>query len=319
VAGAMWYVQQQREICSETFRADKEMTLVFFTHPASYYVRLKKAERRDNHITVYYEFEPHASPEVTVHFALIPLGVLPAGEYHVRFKQIPMSRKYRDAGFEPVPPEAFYIVCRPFTFTMWEPADPAPAKDASLIPLDQVWAYGMPGTRDVRELEPKADPNLSIEELYRRLDVWKILKVLNRRPKEGEKAGPGFTVAGTGKEALENAEDVFTSGKEAPRVFPPDAELTLVFYSHMCGRYVRVVSVEQSPESITVKYQLISHMTAEMTTHFALIPLGTLPEGMYQVKIEQLEPVDERGRPVSPIRDPQQLVCDSFSFTVQRE
>ena len=317
--GTMRYDHQKLLPRNDTFRAGDEMTLVFFSHPASYFVRLREVVRNDNEINVKYEFEPHTSPEVTTHFALIPLGKLPAGEYKVRFEQQPLAKKFRDAGFQPVHPEAPQTVSQPLSFTVWEPASPEPAKGASLIPLDQIWAYDMPRTRDVRELEPKANPTLSIEELTRRLDVWKILKVLKDRPSEGETAGSAFVVLGVGKEALKNAEAVFSSGKDTRKVLPADTELSLVFYSYMCGRYVRLVSVERSPNQITVKYQFVAHQTENMSTHFALIPLGKLSAGTFQVKIEQLEPIDEQGRSVAPISNPQRLVCDSFSFDVQRE
>ncbi len=319
VAGMMQYAHEKRRFESETFRAGEDMTLVFFTHPASYYVRLRKVGRQDNEITVQYEFEPHASPEVTVHFALIPLGKLPAGEYQVRFEQIPLAQKYREAGFDPVEPDALTIVCRPFSFKMWEPADSAPAKDATSIPLDQIWAYDIPGARDMHELEPKPDPTLSVDEFARRSDIWKISKVLSRFPKEGTKAGSAFLVVGTGKEALTQAEAVFSSGKDTRNFFPPDSDLSLVFYSQICGRYVRITSVERSADAITVKYQFVAHQTPLMSKHFALIPIGKLPEGTYQVKIEQLEAVDEQGRPVAPMPDPRRFVSDSFSFTVRRE
>jgi hypothetical protein len=142
-----------------TVRAGEQATLIFFSHPSSYYVRLRKVEQVENEITVRYQFEPHGSPEVTVHFALIPLGELPVGEYQVRFEQIPLAEEYREAGFQPVEPDALAIVCRPLSFTVWEPMEVSPTKGATLIPLWEIWGYRIRGTRDVRELEPNADPN----------------------------------------------------------------------------------------------------------------------------------------------------------------
>lgn len=198
---------------------------------------------------------------------------------------------------------------------------PDDASKAITIPLDQIWAYEMPGTQDVRELEPKPKMAATIDELARHSDVYTILKVLGERPKESETANPAFVVVGTGRVALKNASAVFTSlktKKNPPSVFPPDKELSLVFYSHPGGRYVRLVSVEESPLLITLKYQPIRRVQQLTTRHFALIPLGKLSKGTYVVKIVQLKSVDQGGHPVAPQREPQRFVSGSFSFTVQK-
>jgi hypothetical protein len=198
----------------------------------------------------------------------------------------------------------------------------APKEEAKTqtIPLDQIWAYKMPGTRDVRELEPKPKSAATIDELARQSDFWKIMKVLDRRPKEGEKAGHAFVVVGTGKQALKNASAVFVEkDKDRPTIVPAETDLSIVFYSHNCGRYVRLVNVEQSPQLISVKYQFVNHVQQEMTRHFALIPIGKLPEGNVHVKIKEVPPVDERGQRVAPLRDPLRLVSGSFSFAVRKQ
>lgn len=67
------------------------------------------------------------------------------------------------------------------------------------IPLTEIWAYKMLGTRDVRELEsvPKGLPN---DELFRRSLVYQIHRARHKaRPKEG---ASGFAVSGTAQEAL---------------------------------------------------------------------------------------------------------------------
>ncbi|MCI0331660.1 MAG: hypothetical protein L0228_00365 [Planctomycetes bacterium] len=310
-------------VTGERYRAGEETTLVFFSHPLSYYMRLRNVERQDNEITVQYEFEPHTTPEVTVHFALIPLGKLPAGKYQVRFEQIPLAQKYRDIGFEPVEPDAWMIVCRPFSFEIIDlPEADEPAKGA-VIPLDQIWSYQkMPGTRDAHELEPQLpDAGLmSDEEFIRRHQIQQILHSLSfrNRPKPGEKAGPAFVIIGTGKEALKNAADVFNKEKQPQQVLPADTDLTLVFYSYMCARYVRIASVGQSENVITVKYQIVAHGTQEMTTHFALIPIGKLPAGRVQVNVQQVESNDPFDQLIPPVRDPLRYVSDSFSFEVRR-
>ncbi len=323
VAGMMRHGYENRGIESETFRAGEDMTLVFFSHPASYYVRLKKVEWQRNEIKVHYQFEPHLSAEVTVHFALIPLGKLPAGEYEVRFEQIPMEQKYREASFEPVHPEAFHIICRPFSFMIWEPRPPndeSPTQDATLIPLEQIWAYDMPGSRDIRELEPKRNVrNLSHKEYIHGSLVNQIVVLLSKMPKQGEKARPGFVVETKGKEALKNAHAVFLDrhkNKAEPETWlPKDTDLSLVFFTHATGWRVRINSVKRSPTLITVKYQFVDRHIG--TGRFALIPVGKLPKGSVQVTFEQMPPVDDSGKPSIPKSGLERFVCDSFSFEVR--
>lgn len=101
----------------------EDITLVVFSHPCSYFFRLKQVERVGNVITVRYEFEPHYSPESTVHFALIPLGKLPIGEYKVKMEQLPMEKKWQQAGFLRVhSPRKFVSVS--FAFTVAEKQKP---------------------------------------------------------------------------------------------------------------------------------------------------------------------------------------------------
>ncbi len=317
VAGMMRQGYEQRAIERESFRAGDEMTLVIFTHPASYYVRLRKVERQANEITVYYQFEPHFKPVATVHFALIPLGELLAGEYRVTYKQIPMDEKYREAGFEPVDSTASTIVCRPFSFTIWEPTstNEALSRVEVLVPLNQIWAHKMPGTRPVGELDASKTLTGTTEHPI----VNEITQRLRRRPKEGEKAGPTFIVAGTGKEALTNAHSVLLGNTTAAKAFSTEADVSLVFYSYSGGGYLRIDSVETAERVITINYRFVTHFTAESTVHFALIPLGKLPEGKYRVNIEQQQRIDTDGRPVTPIPDPWRIVSGNFSFRIPKE
>ncbi len=200
-------------------------------------------------------------------------------------------------------------------FVVAETTDDQPKE----IPLDTIWAAGMPGTQSVRKLEP--NPNYTqlptSEELIRDSLVARIQHILSDRPIEGEKAGEAFVVVGGGKDALKKAADVLSGKAKPPNLVPTEADLTLVFYSYRCGRYVRLDSVERTADRIVIKYRFVSHRTSESTTHFALIPLGKMRKGAVQVEIKQLPPttIDEPDR-VSPMPDPQRIVCDSFSFRV---
>ena len=104
----------------------EEVTLVIFSHPAAYFFRLKQVDREGNVFTVRYQFEPHFSPESTVHFALIPLGKLPLGDYKVEMEQVPMAKQFQEAGFLRVhEARENNLVSRPFAFTVKEkPSQP---------------------------------------------------------------------------------------------------------------------------------------------------------------------------------------------------
>jgi hypothetical protein len=106
----------------------EEITLVIFSHPCSYFFRLKQVERDANTFTVRYQFEPHYSPESTVHFALIPLGKLPIGDYRVKMEQLPMEKQWQEAGFLRVhDARARNLVSLPFSFSVAE-KPPQPQK-----------------------------------------------------------------------------------------------------------------------------------------------------------------------------------------------
>jgi hypothetical protein len=180
----------------------------------------------------------------------------------------------------------------------------------------------MPGTRDIRELEPKLDVHdASFRDLYRRSLVRQIASFLSTYvPKESEQAQPAFVVVGTGKEALKNAHTIFIKERlvHGTGTVPSDTELSLVFYTYVTGWHPQINSVHQSPDAITVKYQFIAPQEPAFgAKRFALIPIGKVAPGTVQVEIEQVPPVDYRGRPVEWKVDSERIVCGSFSFDVK--
>ena len=198
--------------------------------------------------------------------------------------------------------------------------------NAKAISLDQIWAFKMPGTRDVRELEPKPDTKSmttmdQVEDYFRGSSVHQILRVLSNRPtkKSYYPAGPVFAVAGTGKEALKNAQAVFATLESKypdPRL-AADTEVSLVFYSYSTGRYVQLVSVEQAARTITINYRLVQHMSCDMSTHFALIPVGELPAGRVQVKVSELPMVGQEGQHVTWTGARSERVCNGSLLIIQ--
>lgn len=195
--------------------------------------------------------------------------------------------------------------------------------DSVIIPLDQIWAFDMPGTKNVRDLEPAIPFGLPNKEYLHRSPINQIQRSLSNSrfwPKKGNQAGPGFVVEGIDKEALKNAHVVLIKKDKSDheRIFPPDTDLSIVFYSFLCGAYVRLVDVERGDNLVTVRYRLISHATANSTSHFTIIPIGKLSEGHIQVNIVQAPPMDEHGNNLKRFRLPRGVVCNSFSFVVQK-
>ena len=155
------------------------------------------------------------------------------------------------------------------------------------IPLETIWALNMPGTRNVRELEPEnfgkagsgVDSNLNI-----------ILQPL-RGLRTGQ-AKPAFAVLGTGLDALEEARAVM-KGLNARSSFPKGSDISIVFFTHPSALYVHVHEVVKSSGLVQVRYRLVPHETKELTQHFALIPLGKLPSGRVKVEVSQ-SPMEQK-------------------------
>jgi hypothetical protein len=194
------------------------------------------------------------------------------------------------------------------------------------IALDQIWALAIPGTHDIRELEPEKFGErirtLSSEEQARLFQDSKMLQLQvaleKGKPSAGEDARPGFAVLGTGREALDGACDVLVNGQKPDDSFPFGSNVTLVFFSHRCAQYVQLVNVERRDKTFEIKYRLVSS-TLDFTGHVALIPAGKLPTGKYQVEIIQMPGgKDSTGRITGglPPDKAAQVVCRSFSFSI---
>jgi hypothetical protein len=183
------------------------------------------------------------------------------------------------------------------------------AEDVVEIPLSKIWALNMPGTKNVRELEPRQDQDL------RKTVASKISRSLVYRNSEQANAGPCFLVIGEGKEALLNAAKVIVDGAPLPKTLPTDNKLSLVFYSYSAPGYVHLQSVKQSKSKLTVSYKVVIHRTLESTVHFALIPLGKRPAGQVSIETQEVPP----NKPYTNHALTDRVVCDSCTFAIQNE
>jgi hypothetical protein len=171
-----------------------------------------------------------------------------------------------------------------------------PIATAEDIPLNEIWAIRVPDTKDVRKLDDDQEKPL-VEEITRAI----------------KKTGPGFVVVGTNETALRNVHAIFV-GKEKPRdSFEAGSELCLVFYSAPGSRSIWINTVARNGNVITVKHESIVQEASFVSPQLALIPLGKLAPGEYEVKIKQLPTLTPAGRAAPP--DPR--VCESFAFKVR--
>lgn len=198
--------------------------------------------------------------------------------------------------------------------------------DQRLVSLDQIWAYDMPGARDVCELEPdnfgeqtRTLPDAERISLSKDSLTQQIRRAIKYSVPRSTDAKPGFAVLGRGLEALRAAYQVLVRGESIQATFPEDAEVSLVFFSHLAGSYVRLENAERRGNKIEIRYRFVAHRTKDATNHFALIPLGKLPPGKYQVDIVQL-PIEHPNRTAEmaylPPDKARRIVCQPFSFTV---
>jgi hypothetical protein len=187
------------------------------------------------------------------------------------------------------------------------------------IPLKEVWAWGMPGTKSIHELDPQIVKEARefathkqrasmLEVLAHKLKdkslVYRFFSKLKALP-EDKRPSKGFVVSGTGLVALRNA--VTRLGETSGALL--EGEVTLVFFTREAGVPVHLKKVSRCGNKIDIRYVLGSHDVDVRTDQIAMIPLGKLASGTYEVDI-QIAPPHEKSRAFHK-------VCDPFSFTAE--
>jgi len=178
------------------------------------------------------------------------------------------------------------------------------AAHAEEIPLKSIWAWNMPGTRDLKEFDDSEAQQ-------------KIIQPLLNHIRESWNNDHGVAVQGEGLEALQHFIRIEMDG-EKPDLLSPDVPISLVFYTKHAGLFVHLHSVEQKGNRFVIRYQLVPHRERVSTQHLALIPVGKLSPGKYVVNIEQL-PMEKQYQDIGyPKRMSEQVknVCNSFQFIV---
>lgn len=193
------------------------------------------------------------------------------------------------------------------------------------IPLDQIWALDMPGTIDIRALEPDCFGDVlqgvsSAEQV--RLQERSLLSqcqraLRNRNDKQSESA---FAVRGTGLEALKNVNSRLAEKEKPPKSFSPQDEVSIVFFSRLYGAHVHIEEVRQQGAHVEIRYRFVPHLEAYLSNTFALIPLKELPVGKVDVAIVKL-PLDQQSKDIgaSEVTDAQasRIVCKPFKILIE--
>ena len=185
------------------------------------------------------------------------------------------------------------------------------------IPLKSIWAARMPGTTNIRELEPRtAGDNREFGPL-----THTIIRTMQRDGTNGwgrPDAGPGFPVPGEGIAALNAAYDIIFHNVDRPATVQA-GEVTIVFFARRSGQHCYLEKVEREGNVITLTYRFHLHRTAHVAAYFALIPLGKLEPGTYEVQMEQLPMARPVGEPSGLIEGERlkQTVSEPFTFEVE--
>lgn len=140
----MHAVLVERQPSRQSFQVGDEISLVFFSYKPSPSTHLHRVDCVGNRVEVRYRFESGHPPRTETRlkgcFALIPLGKLEAGEYHVNYVKsalerltfgpdfVPkgpfhekMIRELKDRVYKPISrEEARKMVCNSFSFTVEE-------------------------------------------------------------------------------------------------------------------------------------------------------------------------------------------------------
>jgi len=181
------------------------------------------------------------------------------------------------------------------------------------IPLDQIWAYKMPGTRKIEKFAGLADLKLLGS-------IFESQVLRAERLKFKDVARPGFAVSGSGQVALRAAHAVFVKGKTPRAEFSPNDQIVIVFFSEPHGgNQVRIEQVERQGDHIEIQYRLEPYFERSLSETFALIPLGKMTVGKYRVEMRQLpreqkfihwgyQPLDKKWSC--------EVLCRAFNFIV---
>jgi hypothetical protein len=194
---------------------------------------------------------------------------------------------------------------------------------AEEILLSEVWTANIAITSpDMVETKPLI--KLEREHSRRRggyLDsmIFQITQTLTRDQRYDTPMRQGFAVDGDGREALEEMHAILVNGQNPPDRFPQGHDTWAVFFTRQTG-YLHLMRAELAGNVITIEYcREPTNSNAIVSAKVAMIPLGKLPSGRYQVTIVGFsKKPDSQKSKCEPIRDEhmKKQVCQSFEFSI---
>ncbi len=193
--------------------------------------------------------------------------------------------------------------------------------DTVTISLEDIWAYKMHGTKDVRELDNESEqlkglPPDQFEKSFRALPVEQIISGIRSYLSTPRDA---FVVKGTGTDALQRAKTVVVDQASPNNSLPASDDATIVFFTESSRFECHIANVEMHKNRIVISYRLEPYLEEFMTYQFALIPLGKLAPGNYSVEMVRLptDPKFKNLRVPDVMKEYEQReISRPFSFTV---
>jgi hypothetical protein len=311
----------------DSFPIGSEWSVVFFCLPSKYSVVIDAAQKRTtfsnkHRVEVFYRFVPNKSNVLTAHLAIIPIGKMPAGRIEVRFIQDPMIERLDFRGLGLIDDKyADDVVCKSFEVEGLNGDNAAapkvewPAKPHQI----SIGSGSDSSVRGMRVTGPsliRYSTNDASEETRLLEEIRQDLAIPYVDPKD---AKPGFITYGLGREVLDKVYDILINDEQPMRKFLSDHDLSLCFHSRPANRYCHLSSIKRGDNRIAVHYQFVVHTSREATAHFAVVPLGKLSAGKYDVEMIQ-DPISQEFANWNiadmPPEVARRVVCKSFQFAV---
>ena len=181
------------------------------------------------------------------------------------------------------------------------------------IPLEEVWGYNLPGTHELTDAM-RTEGYVSEEGPL----IREIRRKLKRDP-DKKSAAPSFVVEGTDMDAITAAHSILTADTKPEDSVSEGVDASVVFFSYDFGSYVQLERIERAQNTIRIVYKFVPHDSQELTQHLAIIPIGKLDVGTYNVIVEKA-PIDrklvEQGYQDIPAKQASEFVSGSFKFEV---
>lgn len=197
-------------------------------------------------------------------------------------------------------------------------ATDATADGVREIPLSEVWAVGMPGTRLIGfACDQDGSPDPECVDAVRSIDL--TLRTLTRVALQAEQALPvraGIAVGGSARKAVIELASVLDGGGESEDI-RAGSPVFLVVFAPANVRDFRLTKVRFAGLNKFELYcQFSPRLTRNYTAHFAVIPVGVLPQGEYEVLMKHDRLPASSIVPDLDSLDALSMMSASFSFAV---